>query len=271
MIYETYVPPPPLNAFIANFWHWEGDNPGHAKDTVMASSRLAILINLKEDALDWYGGKDFADNNRLKGMALCGMHTAAFAINAYQPYMMGVDFKPGGAAPFFRAPMGEFQNNHVSLQDIWGPDAERLHQRLIQAPSPRDRFAILQQALLGAAPRDIDFHPAVAAAMTRLASGRVCRVAALAAQAEISHKRFIRLFMDEVGVTPKLYLRMTRFQNLLDRVWNAPSVDWAEAAARHGYFDQPHLIREFREFSGFTPAQYMTMRGPYTNHVPLTG
>ena len=71
-------------------------------------------------------------------------------------------------------------------------------------------------------------------------------------------------------MTPKTYLRVTRFQRVLDRVHKAQSVDWMEEVERHGYYDQPHFIREFREFSGFTPTEYFRLRGPYLQHVPLT-
>jgi AraC-like DNA-binding protein len=269
MIYQTYVPRPPLDRFIKNLWYWEGDEPGHAKDTIMASSRMGILINLKSDELFWYGGEEFAQKNNLKGIALCGTHSSAFAINAHQPHMMGVQFRPGGAFPFFRATQQEFEDRHISLENLWGADAGRLHQRLVQALAPEDKFAILEQAMIDKAERGFEHHPVVALALTRLSAGRPLSVAALAAEAEVSHKRFIHLFTGEVGFAPKRFLRVMRFQKLLERVWDAPVVDWAEMAALYGYYDQPHLIRDFREFSGFTPSEYMRVRGPFQQHVPL--
>jgi AraC-like DNA-binding protein len=270
MKYLTYAPPPPLGGLIANLWYWEGDAPGHAKDTVMASGRMSILINLKSDELSWYDGARFARRNRLKGIALCGTQSGAFAIDAHQPHMMGVQFQPGGSFPFFAPPAGDFQNRQVSLEDVWGSDAERLHQRLVQAPAPEDKFAILEAALIASAPRGFSRHPAVAMALSRLARTGATSVAALAAEAEMSHKKFIRLFTAEVGFTPKRYLRVARFQRVLENIHAAPDVDWSDAVEMGGYFDQSHFIRDFREFSGFTPSDYLIRRGPYLQHVPLT-
>jgi len=268
--YVTAVPPPPLNQFIQNFWYWEGENPGHAKDTIMASGRMGLLINLKDDRLTWYNGERFGQRNLLKGIALCGTHSQAFAIDARQPHMMGVQFWPGGSFPFFRPPAREFQNAHISLGDIWGADAERLHQRLVQAPMPQDKFEVLQHALVAAARRDFRHHPAVAHALASFSRPpRKAGVAKLANDTGVSHKRFIRLFRDEVGFTPKLYLRVTRFQRVLLRIFEAPQVDWGDVVVRHGYFDQSHFIREFREFSGLTPTEYLIRRGPFLQHVPL--
>ena len=70
-------------------------------------------------------------------------------------------------------------------------------------------------------------------------------------------------------MTPKAYLRVSRFQQVLARVHAAPSVDWMEIVERHGYYDQPHFIREFKEFSGFSPSEYFRLRGPHIQHVPL--
>jgi len=271
VVYVTAVPPPPLDRFIQNYWYWEGEAPGHAKDTIMASGRLGLLINLKRNQLSWYNGERFADRNLLKGIALCGTHSQAFAIDAHQPHMMGVQFWPGGAFPFFGAPAREFQNVHISLEDLWGADAERLHQRLVQAPTPHDKFDILQNALLAVAPESFDRHPAVAMALAsiRKAPHRT-NVAKLAAEAGISHKRFIRLFTDEVGFTPKLYARVQRFQRVLLRIFQLRDVDWGDVVEQHGYFDQSHFIRDFREFSGLTPSEYLIRQGPYLQHVPLT-
>src|SRR6185437_4189476 len=70
-------------------------------------------------------------------------------------------------------------------------------------------------------------------------------VRAIAREAEVSAKRLINLFAEQVGMTPKLYLRVSRFQRVLARVHEAPSVDWMEEVEHHGYYDQPHFIREF--------------------------
>ena len=78
-------------------------------------------------------------------------------------------------------------------------------------------------------------------------------------------------FRAQVGLTPKRFARVRRLQRLVGRVHGKAAVDWAEAAATHGYFDQAHLINDFRELTGLTPAAYAATVGPERNHVPLTG
>lgn len=272
MIYRTFVPPPPYDGFIENLWYWQGDDPGHAKDTIMASARLGLMVNLKEDALTWYDGERYGRRNRIPGIALCGPYSTHFAIDAFQASNMGVQFKPGGAFAFFGGSAREFGNAHTALADIWSADAaRRLHQRLVQAPTPEDKIAILFHAV---AERfsERTRHPAVALALARFGRNphRVS-IAATAREAEVSAKKLIALFAEQVGMTPKSYLRVARFQRVLARVHTATSVDWMEEVERHGYYDQPHFIREFKQFSGFTPGEYFRLRGPYLQHVPLAG
>jgi len=271
MQYLVMQPPPPLDRFVEQFWYWKGDAPGYAKDAIMASRSMALLINLKDDELCWYDGEAYGRRNRLKGIVICGTHAGHFAIDAHQPEMMGVQFKPGGAFPFFGPGGGEFHNRHISLEDVAGAGAHRLHMRLVETPEPAMKLRLLRDALLNGAPRVLAWHPAVSHALAAFepAPHRV-RVAQVAREADVSHRRFIAMFTSEVGLTPKTYLRIARFQRVLKRVWQMPDVDWAEIAARHGYYDQPHFIREFRGFSGFTPAAYFAVRGPYRGHVPLS-
>jgi methylphosphotriester-DNA--protein-cysteine methyltransferase len=158
----------------------------------------------------------------------------------------------------------------MSLEDIWGRDAERLHQRLVLAPTVEDRFDILARVLVTKAPRAFSHHPAVAHALARFERAPCsASVSATAREADVDPKRFIRLFADEVGMTPKLYLRVARFQRVLARIMTAPHVDWGDIVAQHGYYDQSHFIRDFGQFSGLNPTEYLKRRGPYMQHVPL--
>ena len=168
VIYKTFVPPPPYDGFIENIWYWEGYDPGHAKDTIMASGRTGIMVNLSEDALTWYDGERYGRRNCIPGIAVCGTHSTHFAIDAFQASNMGVQFKPGGAFAFFGGSAREFANAHVSLADIWGADAHRLHQRLVAAPTPDAKMAILFRAMVGRY-QESERHPAVALAPSRFA------------------------------------------------------------------------------------------------------
>jgi AraC-like DNA-binding protein len=271
-MYVTWTPPAQFDQFIENIWYWESDGrPGHVKDTIMASGRMVLLINLLEDELRWYGGEEFGTRNRLRGIGLSGPQSQCFAIDAFQQKMMGVQFHPGGTWPFFGPLAKDFLDVHLSLADFWGTDrAHGLHMQLVDTPGVSRKIHILFGALVGQAERDFAHDPAVSFALAQFRRAPLTsRISTTAAKASVSQKKLIRLFSEQVGYTPKLYLRVARFQHLLDEVWNKAAVDWAAVAAAQGYYDQPHLTRDFRQFSGFTPAEYLRRRGPYQQHFPL--
>jgi AraC-like DNA-binding protein len=95
----------------------------------------------------------------------------------------------------------------------------------------------------------------------------VARIGQIANAVGLSRKRFSERFKTEVGVTPKRYCRLLRFQRALARAHGGDSVDWGDLALACGYFDQAHLIHEFREFSGLTPTAYSVGRTLFQNHV----
>ena len=269
MLYRTFQPPAPLDRFIDNFWYWEGDPLPHRKELIMASHTVGLLVNLSDDELRHYDGDGFHVAHRSRGIALSGAYSRHFAIDAYQPKIMGVQFTSGGAYPFFAPSATALHNEHVALEDIWGTAATRLHYRIVEAPTVDAKFGVLSAALCHRMARPLAHHPAVAMALARFR----CvpdRVGAVAAESGLSRRRFIEVFAEEVGVTPKLYLRLLRFNRVLDCVFGAEAVDWAEVAYLHGYADQSHLNREFREFAGLTPSQYLAHPGQGKGHAELT-
>ena len=236
----------------------------------MASSTVGLLVKLDEDELRHYDGERFDVLHRSRGIALSGPSTSHFAIDAVQTKIMGVQFKAGGAHPFFGPSARVLCNEHVALEDIWGAAAGRLHHQLVEAASVDAKFRVLFEAMIARMCRPLQRHPAVALALARFdCAPHVARVGVVAAESGLSRRRFIEVFVEEIGFTPKLYLRLQRFNRILHRVYGARAVDWSEIAYLHGYADQPHFNREFREFSGLTPSQYLAQPGQGPGHAQL--
>jgi AraC-like DNA-binding protein len=83
----------------------------------------------------------------------------------------------------------------------------------------------------------------------------------------LSQRRFIQIFKSEVGLTPKLFTRIQRFQQMRSFIAKDSSPNWAAIAFDLGYFDQSHLIREFLEFSGLTPTDYLNRQKTYVEQA----
>jgi AraC-like DNA-binding protein len=204
-------------------------------------------------------------------VVLSGAHSESFVIDvAARPALLGVHFKPGGAAAFLGMPAGELRNSVVPLEALWGRAAGELKERLLAATTCQARFSILEQALLarlGCGPRR---HRAVAFALQAIETApHVQTVGRLTERVGLSARRFIELFTGEVGLTPKLYCRVQRFQRALATIERGEEVDWPDVALACGYYDQAHFIHDFREFSGINPTTYVRLRVRQRNHIPL--
>lgn len=196
---------------------------------------------------------------------------------AEEASIMGVHFKPGGAFALLRLPAGEFANTHVDLESLWGPAAAELRDRLCALSVPLERFRFLENALIARLSDPPTRHGAVARALGLLmrTHGRAT-VRDLAKAVQLSQRRLIEVFTTEIGLTPKLFGRVLRFQRAL-ALSNAPGFDWARLALDCGYFDQSHLIRDFVEFSGISPSDYQRRQIELDraaihvkrNHLPL--
>lgn len=272
MVFRTYIPSAPLAAFVEMFWLFEGYSPGAERERVLPTGTMELVINLGEDATRVYDNDAPSRCETRRGAIVCGTYSRYFVIDAAeQAHVMGVHFRPGGAFPFLRPPAGELVDLHVDLEDVWGPTARTLRERLLECPTPEAKFRVLEREMLARASHPLARHPAVAVAlrdMARLPHETI--IARTAERANLSSRRFIEVFRREVGLTPKLFCRIGRFQRLVARLHATPGpVDWAELADEMGYFDQSHFIRELGAFTGLTPTRYLAERGQHLNHVPF--
>lgn len=169
---------------------------------------------------------------------------------------------PLGAYTLLGVPMHELAGKVVDAGDLLGPAVQSLLDALREAPDWERRFRLLdgflvRRAELGPRPAE-----AVAWAWRRLAeSGGQVPVGRLAEEVGWSHRHLVARFREEVGLTPKTMARIVRFSRLLRSLEGGEAVRWAELAVDHGYYDQAHLYRDFRQFLGLTPAAFLAQRG----------
>jgi AraC-like DNA-binding protein len=271
MTYRTYIPQPPLSDFVALLWLYEGEELAHTKERLLPTGTVELVINLRDDPLRVYDRQNHDQFQSFNESLVCGAHSEFFVIDtASQDLVMGVHFKPGGAFPFFNLPAGELQNTHVSLDTLWGAAAGDLREQLLETTTPEARFHSLEQALLTQITHPLTRHPAVTLALKALyREPPPGKIADVTRQIGLSQRRFIQLFNEEVGLTPKLFSRVRRFQEVLHLINGNQQVEWADIALTCGYFDQAHFIHDFQSFSGLNPTAYLSRRREHFNHVPL--
>jgi AraC-like DNA-binding protein len=271
MLYIRHTPRAPLSEFVNLLWLYEGYSQPHAKERVLPTGEMEMVINLAEDRARIYDPENPERYQTFPGALLSGAHSQYQVIGtAEQASVIGVHFRPGGAFPFLRMPAGELRDTTVPLADLWGADSTDLRDQLLEVATPRARIAVLEQVLSERLARRPECHGAVGFALRRfMAAPHVITVASVTDQIGLSPKRFIQVFRDETGFTPKVFCRIRRFQQALDRMEGRKSVAWTKVALDCGYFDQAHFIHDFRAFSGINPSTYLIHQTPHRNHVPL--
>lgn len=274
MLSLRHIPRAPLSQFVDVLWLYDGYTQPHAKERILPSGEMELVINLLEDATRMYDRDDPNRCQTFRGALVSGAHSGYQVIDtAEQASVIGVHFKPGGAFPFLRMPAGELRDTTVSLDALWGRSAVDLRDRLLGAPTHQARFEILEQVLLAELLRGTARNApnrAVELALRRfLLAPEMTTIASVREQIGLSSRRFIQVFRDETGFTPKVFCRIRRFQQVLDRVEGSKTVEWTKVALDSGYFDQAHFNHDFRAFSGIHPSAYLARRTPHRNHVPL--
>jgi AraC-like DNA-binding protein len=280
----------PLGALVGCLWYWEGAPGPHLQERLLPNGEAAMILNLRDDAIAIY--EDDGSVSRYGRVVLSGPRANCFTIDCnQQERVVGVQFRPGGAFPFFRMPVSVLEGTSFDMGDLWGHEAGWVRERVLAAETPRAMLEALAECMgerLGIASKPCagtrspaglghkgGLHPAVVymASELDICDGpepfRSSRVQAVTQRIGMSQRRVAQLFHEQVGVSPKTFHRVRRFQHTLGRLRGVRQVDWAELAVECGYYDQAHLSHDFRQIAGMTPSAYLAAATEHLNHVPL--
>ncbi|TDK92572.1 helix-turn-helix domain-containing protein [Mycolicibacterium mucogenicum] len=265
---QLHRPRPPLSQHIDFIGYWAHGGVTADRSRALPRGAATVVIDVGgRDRVDFFSA-DGATRMPVEPSFLTGPGTLSY-VTRIDPgeAVLTIHFRPGGALPFFGIPLADLENSCVNLTDLWGAAATRLREQLIETPGWPRRIEIVEAFLLARLrPVSHTLMPVLHTAEHQ-PSLRVSEAAELTG---LSPKRLIATFRNEIGLTPKAYLRVRRLQAAL-RLLDAGSGDGAGLAATLGYFDQPHFVREFRGFTSVTPTQYTQRRSALPSHVGLTG
>lgn len=275
MPFIRHQPPAALAEWVDCLWYSAGE-PGLQQSTArsaLPTGAMDVVFNLLQDSFEVLlpDGRSV----RTDGAIVHGAQSGYFIIAPRRRGpSAGIHFRPGGGAALLGMPGTELSNQHLSLSDLWGARAARLRTQLLHCAGPAHIFHVLEQALLAQLghlrqPGPL-VHPAISFALRSFAANAsVSRVAPVQESTGYSARRFNTLFQHAVGLPPKLYCRIRRLRAVIEQLARGAPVEWAKVAADNGYFDQSHLNRDFRLFSGVTPGQYRPASADSALHMKL--
>ena len=265
---HLHFPGPPLDQFVENIWSVLQHPSAWRKERILPDGGVEMIFNLGEpQRLHHRDGN--GPGRVFKTSWFSGPRTQSIVIGPTPVVsLFGIRFRLWGAAPFLRTPLTAVADNVVELEHLWGDWADELHEQLLSAKTPQERFALTEQTLLRRW-RDVSEVARLAsAAVTRLLDCSAQQsVAAIASELGVGQRRLARVFDRVVGLSPKQVQRVGRFQCAVKRVGQHRAVDWTDVAYSCGYHDQSHFVHEFSEFTRLSPTDYLGRRGDYLNYV----
>jgi AraC-like DNA-binding protein len=262
-------PRPSLRPFVSLVWAVDERSirlpEAIGRENVLPTGSMHLVFRLAGEALRLYDGP--CDDGSSVGLAVVGGARSTYYTREVSTpsFSVGALLRPGASELLFDATAVELSERHTRLEDLWGSAAEVAQERLFEAGALLNRLAILESLLAQRLPVVRGLHPAIAQALEQLDGSASVRD--VVDESGYSHRHFIALFRRTVGLAPKVYSRVLRFQRALRRAASGSPDPWASMALDAGYSDQAHFNRDFLEFSGLTPTAYREAAPRFPNHV----
>lgn len=257
-------PSAPLAPHVEKLWYCDGHQViNGTQQVLLPDGRFQLVISLAEGPINALSDAT-GDGDEIAPSLLIGIRSRFNIMDtAKLRSAMGVVFRPGAMHAFLGPITDAFHNKNVSLDSIWGSMVRTLRDRLCGASHAAEKFRVLEVALLEHLNERVQLNAAVRYALHEFTRRpEIPKVREVAREAGLSRRRFAQVFREQIGLTPKLYCRLQRFQNTLKLIASGDSVDWAQLALVAGYCDQAHLAHEFHDFSGLSPSAYLARPSP---------
>jgi methylphosphotriester-DNA--protein-cysteine methyltransferase len=262
MHYSQHSLPAPLARHVECVWFLRADRPraAAAPERIVPDGCAELIIQLAAPCRAARPGEPLTLQPR--ALLVGPMTRSLFVAPTGAVSTMGIRFRPGGLAPFLSASAGEVAGRGVALDDLWGSDAIFFEEKLREASDDGARLRAAAQFLRARLHDPEAPEGRVERAVRRMLRRRgPVPVEGLARDFGISRRHLERAFRSETGLTPMRLGRLIRFQSVFRAV--AGEADWVSVALDCGYYDQSHLIRDFQEFAGETPAAFLREEGAF--------
>jgi AraC-like DNA-binding protein len=238
---DRYPAPPDLAGLVERYWvvTWELPPGREASITLLPHPCVNVVLDRGRLTVHGVGRDRFTYTYRGVGG------------------VFGIKFRPGGFLPFLGRPLADITDTALPAEQLWGPPATVLAERMAVTSGVDHRAALVEEFLRERWPPpdpQVDLVQRIVAAL--LHDRTIARVDDVTEMFDINSRSLQRLFQRYVGVSPKWVLRRYRLHEAAAVLAREQHRPWAEVAAELGYFDQSHFIRDFTAAIGMTPVAY---------------
>lgn len=253
IMFKKIAPHPALDKNIEYYWIEESID---SKEIILPDGSMFIVFNLANPLTS-------VENNGIKHTInqegyIIGPHKSYFTFeNKSERKIIGIKFHHGTPFHLVKTSMSHFVDQVIRLENVINGKAISTLSKLISAKSLYGIKSILDSFLLSSIDRS-KINPTVMKTIHDIGKyDHSISIKELSQNLNVSQKHLINLFKDQVGLSPKFFQRIVKFQGVISMVKNGNTFDWPELAYRFGYYDQAHLINDFKYFSGCSPKYYL--------------
>jgi len=260
--FKIIKPSPALEPYVHYYWSLQAGSEVPAGNRIIPTGSISLIFH-RADLLKSTINGSFQPRAFISGITT--NYSDVISTGALD--MLVVVFRPHGSAPFLNIPLEEFHNLDVAADDTGDNQLIELSGKILNEPSDELAIAYLEHFLLSRlSGKDNYNHRRIEAVIQAINRNVNINVSEAADIACVSRKQFNRIFSAQVGVRPKDFMRIVRFQRALHTLQCDPKISFAQLAAETGYYDQAHMIHEFHEFSGYTPVEYLSACAPHSDY-----
>lgn len=258
MEYNVYLPQGPLSKYIQRYWTLENEDTSTppTRDRIFPDGCMELLFN--------YGDRFKKYEN---GVAL--WQPQSFIHGQLKKYMeveptgkvgiFSVRFRPHGLRPFVSTPVDTFTEKMIPIAELWGQEGEELAREVIKAGSTEERIRLLEAFLENRCDASADKNDSIHQCVERIEKNAgMINIDALAEELYVGRRHLERKFLQHVGLTPKLFARIIRFNHVLHLIEDKAENNFAHLAQEGGFYDQAHFIKDFKDFTGLNPGSYFS-------------
>ena len=256
MNYSEHLPSPQLAAIVKHYWSLEHDGARADPETILPDGCPELVFNLS----DRFERIDGAKTEIQPATLFAGQMRRSITIRATgKVALFGVRFQAAGASALGRFSLYELTDRIFDIESVLGREGTEMEEAVNLASGFEKKIAVFESFLVEAMGKRVQPGTVVNAAIDLIERyGGEVTISKLANCLNISERRLERNFREQVGLSPKKFSRIVRFQNVVRTIERATDTKMLDAALSLGYFDQSHMIRDFREFSGKSPLEYFT-------------
>ncbi|HEX6892003.1 MAG TPA: helix-turn-helix domain-containing protein [Chryseolinea sp.] len=259
MVYLEYDIAEALKPFVKVIWSMESDSPmlDGTPMHILPDTCVELVVHFRDPYKTTYSDNTVSIQHQ--SMVVAQMKSFIRIQSCGKTGIIAVRFSALGAYHFFGIPMNEISNREVSLRNLWPGIAGEIEERVNLAETTDRRAQIIQKYLRlqlaknGYVDKTVDF----CVKEIKRAKGQLS-ISALTEKAGISSRQLVRRFDKCIGLSPKEFVRITKFIGALDMINNTKGESLTEIALTSGYYDQAHFIHDFRKFSGMNPTEYLS-------------